>query len=57
MATVNTYTEWDPLKEVVVGIADGAQIPTVKDESLHSINYGNLSSEDFAKIIRTWINE
>lgn len=45
---INTHAEWHPLKEVVVGIATGAQVPTVKDESLHSICYGDLSDEAFA---------
>ncbi len=44
-----THAEWHPLREVVVGTATGAQIPTVKDESLHSICYGDLSDEDFAR--------
>jgi len=47
---INTHAEWHPLKEVVVGIATGARIPTVKDESLHSICYGNLSDEAFAAV-------
>lgn len=47
---INTHAEWHPLKEVVVGTAAGAQIPTVKDESLHSICYGDLSDADFAKV-------
>lgn len=47
---VHTHTEWGRLREVVLGIADGAQIPTVKDRALHSINYGHLSDADFAKV-------
>ena len=46
---INTHTEWDSLKEVVVGTAHGAQLPTVKDESLHAINYGDVSDEAFAQ--------
>lgn len=33
-----------------MGTATGAQIPTVKDESLHSICYGDISDEAFAGI-------
>ncbi len=47
---VNTHNEWAPMKSMVVGIATGAQIPTVKDESMHAINYGNLSDEQFARV-------
>ena len=48
MIDVNTHNEWDPLREVVVGSATGAQIPTVKDESLHAVAYGASSDEEFA---------
>jgi N-dimethylarginine dimethylaminohydrolase len=44
---INSHAEWHPLKEVVVGTATGAQIPTVKDEALHSICYGDVSDEAF----------
>jgi len=47
---VHTHNEWDPLREVVVGIATGAQIPTVKDHALHCINYAHLSDAEFAGI-------
>lgn len=47
---VHTHTEWHPLKEIIVGIATGAQIPTVKDESLHSVDHGALGDEDFETI-------
>lgn len=45
---VNTHAEWHPLKEVIVGIAIGAQVPTVKDESLHAVSHGAASDEEFA---------
>ncbi len=48
--SINVHNEWDPLREVVVGRATGAQIPQVKDASLHAIEYGLHSDEDFAKI-------
>lgn len=47
---ISTHTEWHPLKEVVVGTATGARVPTVKDESLHAICYGDVSDADFADI-------
>ena len=49
---ISTHTEWHPLKEVVVGTATGARVPTVKDESLHAICYGDVSDADFADINR-----
>jgi glycine amidinotransferase/scyllo-inosamine-4-phosphate amidinotransferase 1 len=50
VVNVSTHSEWDPLKQVVVGSATGMRIPTVKDESLHSVCFGALSDEDFARI-------
>jgi len=47
---VNTHNEWDPLREIVVGTATGAQIPRVKDRALHCINYATLGAEEFAAI-------
>jgi len=47
---VHTHAEWHPLRKVVVGRAAGAQVPTVKDESLHAICYGHLSAEEFAAV-------
>jgi glycine amidinotransferase/scyllo-inosamine-4-phosphate amidinotransferase 1 len=51
LVEVNVHNEWDPLREVVVGSATGAQTPTVLDESLHSVDYGHLSDEDFSRIV------
>ena len=31
--------EWDDLKEIIVGTTKGAQVPTVGDKCLHSIDY------------------
>lgn len=47
---VSTHTEWQPLREVVLGIAEGAQVPVVKDESLHAVDYGAMPDEQFARI-------
>ena len=50
MVTPNSHNEWDDLKEVIVGTVEGAQIPTVKDKALHSIDYAHLSDEEFQNI-------
>lgn len=47
---VHVHTEWGPLREVIVGIAHGAQVPRCKDASLHAIDYGALSDEEFAQV-------
>jgi len=47
---VNAHAERHPLREVVVGSAAGAQVPTVKDESLHGICCGHMSDEQFAAV-------
>ncbi len=47
---VSTHSEWDPLKVVVLGIATGAQVPTVKDRALHCVDYGALDDEGFALV-------
>ena len=47
---VNTHNEWDPIREIVVGVATGAQIPGVKDRALHCINYATLGDDEFAGI-------
>lgn len=47
---IHTHNEWDPLREIIVGTATGAQIPTVKDESLHAVDYGALGDAEFARI-------
>ncbi|MFL6139749.1 MAG: inosamine-phosphate amidinotransferase 1 [Frankiaceae bacterium] len=38
MSLVSVHTEWDPLEEMIVGIADGARVPT-PDPGLHAIDY------------------
>jgi N-dimethylarginine dimethylaminohydrolase len=37
--------EWDPLKKVIVGIADHATIPSL-DISLRTVNYANIQNEN-----------
>ncbi len=39
--------EWGQLKEIIVGTADFAQVPTIGDKCLHSIDYAHLSDEEF----------
>lgn len=50
MVEVSTHTEWGRLREIIVGSATGAQVPRVTDESLHSVDYGHLSDDAFARI-------
>lgn len=44
MTKVNSYTEWGPLKEVILGSALHAQVPTVKNHDIHCIDYANYDS-------------
>lgn len=46
---VHTHAEWDPLREVILGSATGAQIPTIKDISLRAIDYGTVDDETFER--------
>lgn len=41
---INSTNEWDPLKKVVVGIADYASIPPL-DISLRTVNYADILDE------------
>ncbi|MDN7933254.1 inosamine-phosphate amidinotransferase 1 [Burkholderia metallica] len=38
MSLVNVHNEWDPLEEMIVGIADGAQVPR-PDAGLYALDY------------------
>ncbi|MFE9436560.1 inosamine-phosphate amidinotransferase 1 [Streptomyces sp. NPDC006640] len=38
MSLVSVHNEWDPLEEVIVGVADGARVP-LGDKGLHAIRY------------------
>lgn len=42
---INSNNDWDPLKEIVVGRADNARIPTV-DSSTMSMSYANYNIKD-----------
>jgi len=39
--------EWGQLREIIVGSAENAQVPTVGDKCLHCIDYAHLSDEEF----------
>ena len=43
---VNSHTEWGKLKEVVLGIADNARIPVIKNRDIHCVDYANYDSVD-----------
>jgi len=44
--SVWSCNEWDPLKEIIIGTAEGANIPE-HDLSHHATNYANLSIEEY----------
>lgn len=41
MSTISVHNEWDPLEEVIVGIADGARVP-IADPGLFAIDYADI---------------
>jgi glycine amidinotransferase/scyllo-inosamine-4-phosphate amidinotransferase 1 len=43
----NVKNEWGQLREIIVGSAINAQVPTIGDKCLHSIDYAHLSEEEF----------
>jgi glycine amidinotransferase len=46
MKTQLSKNEWDPLKKVIVGVADDAAIP-VMDISLRTVNYADKTDDDY----------
>lgn len=46
---MSSTNEWDPLKKVIVGIADNAKIPAI-DISLRTVNYADKSEEEIKDI-------
>lgn len=40
MSLVNVHNEWDPLEEMIVGVADGARVPSA-DPGLFALNYAD----------------
>jgi glycine amidinotransferase/scyllo-inosamine-4-phosphate amidinotransferase 1 len=41
---VNSNTEWGTLKEVILGRAEFASIPTIKNHDIHCVDYANYDS-------------
>jgi len=46
----NVNNEWGQLKKVILGNVFGAQIPTIKDKSLHCIDYAQYTDDEFKNI-------
>jgi scyllo-inosamine-4-phosphate amidinotransferase 1 len=46
MNKVNSHTEWGQLKEIILGTAQFAQIPKIKNKDIHSVDYANYESVD-----------
>jgi N-dimethylarginine dimethylaminohydrolase len=44
MSLVDVHNEWDPLEEMIVGIADGAQVPR-SDRGLFALDYADHCAE------------
>lgn len=44
LSKVNSHTEWGRLKEVILGIADNARIPLIKNHDIHCVDYANYES-------------
>lgn len=44
MHKVNSNTEWGTIKELVLGIADFAQVPTIKNHDIHCVDYADYIS-------------
>lgn len=44
MGKVNSNTEWGTLKEVILGRAEYAQVPTIKRHDIHCVDYANYDS-------------
>jgi len=43
----NVFNEWGNLKEIIIGTATNARVPTIGDKCLHCIDYAHLSDEQF----------
>lgn len=41
---VNSHTEWGALKEIILGRAEYAQVPKIKNHDIHCIDYANYDS-------------
>ncbi len=47
MGRVNVHNWWDPLEEIIVGSARGAQLPVIKDRSVWAILFSGGDDEYF----------
>jgi hypothetical protein len=47
MIIPNVKSEYGKLKEIIVGSAKYARVPSVGDKCLHDIDYAHLSDEEF----------
>lgn len=45
----NVFSEWGNLKEIIIGTANNARVPSIGDKSLHCIDYAHLSDDEFQK--------
>lgn len=43
MSKVNVYTEWGQLKEVILGSAEQAQVPRIKNKDIHCVDYADYN--------------
>ena len=43
----NVFSEWGNLKEIIIGTANNARVPSIGDKSLHCIDYAHLTNEEF----------
>ena len=54
---ISTHNDWDALKEIIVGRADGARVPTV-DASTMSISYAGYTVEEIRPLegpLPSWV--
>jgi len=43
---INCHTEWGDLKEIILGRAEFAHIPTIKKHDMHCVDYANYEKTD-----------
>lgn len=44
MPKVNSNTEWGKLKEIILGTAEYAQVPIIKNHDIHCVDYANYDT-------------
>jgi N-dimethylarginine dimethylaminohydrolase len=47
LITPSVKNEWGNLREIILGVSDSAQVPTIGDKCLHSIDYAHLTDQEF----------